>query len=196
MRASFRPVLLVAVAVAVMPVACKRRPPAPAPAVSAAPTPAPPATPPAAPEYAVDPAARAVPHREGMRRCPVTADGAYTIIRDVEGGVEIDVVGKNDAAVAEIRARAVRLLSEATSPGAPRAGSAGPRPAAPKSARATPREGSGRSGSCPIMALDAVVHAEPLEHGSRFTVSAESPADVEWLRAQTRALFGKLQAGG
>lgn len=191
-----RSLVVLAAALAVAPLACRRKPTPTVTAASAtrAPPAPPPVPPPAPPEYAVDPGARAVPPQQGMRRCPVTVEGAYTVIRDVEGGLQIDVVGKTDAVVAEIRTRALRLLTEGAGVRAPKAVAAA-RPKSAKSAAPRPRDGAGRSGACPIMVLNAVVRTEPLEHGSRFVVAAEFPGDVAWLRAQSRALLEKLEAG-
>ncbi|HEY8079056.1 MAG TPA: hypothetical protein VIF62_33215, partial [Labilithrix sp.] len=48
-----------------------------------------------------------------MSHCPAAVDGASVDIKDVEGGVEVAVTGKDDASGKEIRARMAKLLDVA-----------------------------------------------------------------------------------
>jgi hypothetical protein len=155
---------LAALAVAGLSLGCKDKPPPPAPAVAAADTAANVAPP-------APPGSAAAPRK--MANCPTLVEGGATAIKDIEGGVELTVTAKEEAATREIRARA-RHLTEVSKEEAPsgRHNGAG--------------HGGGRSGRCPVITRNTVVTAEDIEGGVRITVKPRDVAELDWVRREAR----------
>jgi TusA-related sulfurtransferase len=118
-----------------------------------------------------------------MAHCPDAVAGAKTAISDVPGGVELVVTGKDPAAVADVRARITALLdAQKTQSGRVRHSGNG--------------EGGGLLGRCPVVLKDTMVTATTVDNGSKITVLARNPAEVDWLRRETRDREEDLEAAG
>jgi hypothetical protein len=158
---------LTALVVAGLSLGCKDKPPPPAPAVAAADTAAPTANV-AAPTPS---GSAAAPGR--MANCPTLVEGGATAIKDIEGGVELTVTAKEEAAIKEIRARA-RHLAEVS------------REEAPSGRHNGSGHGGGKSGRCPVITRNTVVTTEDVEGGARITVKPRDVAELDWVRREAR----------
>jgi len=118
-----------------------------------------------------------------MAHCPDAVQGAKTKIADVTGGVQLTIIATDATAMADIRARTQALLD------------------AQKNQSATVHhtgtgEGGGLLGRCPIVLKDTTVVATNVDQGSQVTVTAKDPAELDWLRRETRDRQEDLEAAG
>jgi hypothetical protein len=150
---------------------CKKAPPPAPPLASAEPVTAAPTLPPSA-------AVSAAPTGK-MANCPTLVEGGATVIKDVEGGVELTIAAKDEAATKEIRARA-RHLAEVS------------REESPSTRHNGSGRGGGQLGRCPVVARNTVVTADDVEGGARVTVKPKDPAELDWLRREARERQSKL----
>jgi len=118
-----------------------------------------------------------------MAHCPDAVTGAKTEIADVPGGVMLTVTGTDPATAAEIRGRIAALLDAQKNqgPGVHHTGTG---------------EGGGLLGRCPIVLKDTTVVTVDVDNGSKITVTAKNPDEVDWLRRETRDRQEDLQAAG
>jgi TusA-related sulfurtransferase len=119
-----------------------------------------------------------------MANCPNLVETAATAIKDVEGGVELTVTAKDEAATKEIRARAKHLadVSKEEVPSVKHNGSG---------------HGGGQFGRCPVVARNTVVTADDVEGGAKLTVKPKDAAEIDWVRREARERQGELgQPGG
>jgi TusA-related sulfurtransferase len=118
-----------------------------------------------------------------MANCPNLVEGSATAIKDVEGGVELTVTAKDEAATRDIRARARHLadVSKQETPASRHNGSG---------------HGGGKSGRCPVVARNTVVTADDVEGGAKLTVKPKDPAELDWLRREARERQGGLGKDG
>jgi TusA-related sulfurtransferase len=145
-------------------------PPAPQETVASAhPTPPPPA------------AASAAIAAGKMAHCPGAAAGASTMIRDVEGGVEIVVTGKDPASTKEIRDRAKDILTASKNQG-------------PKVHHSGNGEGGGVFGRCPVVMRDTTIDVADIDNGTKITVKPENAKELDWLRREARERQASLSA--
>lgn len=145
-------------------------------APSLAPAAPPPSTPPVAPSANVGASGK-------MAHCPDAVPDARTVIKDVAGGVELTVTGDSPAAAADIHARIQALVdAQKNQSGSLRHTGNG--------------EGGGLLGRCPIVLKDTTVTVATLDSGSRITVLAKGPDQVDWLRRETRDRQEDLEAAG
>ena len=115
--------------------------------------------------------------------CPDAVPGAKTAITDVAGGVQLTVTSSDAATTADIRARIQALLdAQKNQSGSVRHSGNG--------------EGGGLLGRCPVVLKDTTVNAIPVDSGSQITVLAKDPAEVDWLRRETRDREEDLEAAG
>ncbi len=121
------------------------------------------------------PAATVAPNGK-MAHCPSAVTGATTVIKDVEGGVELVVTSKDAAGVADIRARAKVLADASKSPAAAAKhnGSGG---------------GGGTFGRCPVVMKQTTVDLTDIPDGARITVKAKAADTLDWLRRETRERY-------
>lgn len=108
-----------------------------------------------------------------MRHCPITAPGVTTEITDIEGGVKLVLRASGDD-IAEVRARAHRV-AERTAGAASGGGG----------------RGGGGMRNCPVVITATKVEATNIEGGVEVTVRPVEPAQLGWLRAETRARFDR-----
>src|SRR6185369_6997601 len=104
-----------------------------------------------------------------MANCPNTVEGATTSFNDVEGGIEITVTAKDDAAIKDIRARAKHLAEVA-------------KEAAPSVKHNQSGAGGGKFGRCPVVVRNTQLDAAEVESGVKITVKPKDPGEVDWLR--------------
>jgi hypothetical protein len=146
---------------------------------SAAPAPAPTTASPVATDTA---AATTVAKSGKMAHCPNAVEGATTVTKDVEGGIELTVTAKDPALLSDIRARTQAIVD------------------ASRTASLTKHNGNGGGGGpfgrCPIVLKDTTLDAQSVEGGSRITVKAKSADEVDWLRRETEERAERLRAPG
>ena len=102
-----------------------------------------------------------------MANCPTAAPGATIALKDVEGGIEISITSKDEAAKKDIKARMTKLVEadrNEVEAGVQHNGGGG---------------GGGKYGRCTIESAD-------LPDGVKATVKAKDKAEIDWLRRETR----------
>jgi len=109
-----------------------------------------------------------------MANCPTAAAGATVALKDVEGGIEIAITGKDEAAAKDIKARMVKLVE-----------------ADRNEAEAGVKHdhqgsGGGTYGRCTIVMRNTKLETADLPNGVRATVRAKDKSEVDWLRRETR----------
>ena len=120
--------------------------------------------------------------RNNMDNCPSVVDGAAVAAKDIPGGVELTITGAGDA-VAQIRTRAKALVDASKSTaGGTRHDRKG--------------DGGGRTGRCPVVMFKTAVTTADVDGGVALTVKADYPADVDWLRKETRERVEERAAAG
>lgn len=112
-------------------------------------------------------------HRD-MANCPTSAAGAVVAIKDVPGGVEIVVTGKEDAVTSDIRGRAKKLVDADRNEQAAGVKHTGH------------GEGGGRYGRCTIVMRNTQLETAEIPGGIKATVKAKEASEVDWLRRETR----------
>jgi hypothetical protein len=120
-----------------------------------------------------------------MAHCPAAVPGATVAIKDVEGGVEVSVTGKDDAATKEIRTRMAKLVEAdkaQSAPGAVKHSGKG--------------EGGGTFGHCAIVMKNTTIETAEIPSGSKAKVLAKDKAEVDWLRRETRDRDKDAKASG
>lgn len=124
----------------------------------------------AAPPAASGPAGQ---REKKMLNCPSAVAGAATAVRDIDGGVVLDITSDDSAASADILARAERhaALGE-------------PRNTEPMHDGS--HSGPGTLGHCPILHIGTTVAVEQILGGARVTVTAKDPAAAAALQHDTR----------
>jgi hypothetical protein len=109
-----------------------------------------------------------------MSNCPTAVPGAAVAIKDVEGGVEVTVVGKDEATTSAIRERATKLAAaDRTSvDGGVKHDHSG--------------AGGGKTGRCTIIMRGTDLAISDVPSGSKVVVKAKSASELDWLRRETR----------
>jgi TusA-related sulfurtransferase len=118
-----------------------------------------------------------------MAHCPDAVQGAKTAIADVPGGVQLTITATDTAAMTDIRARTQALLDAQKNQGA-------------TIHHTGTGEGGGLLGRCPIVLKDTTIVAANVDQGSKVTVTAKDPAELDWLRRETRDREEDLEAAG
>ncbi len=118
--------------------------------------------------------------------CPSGVDGATTAIKDVEGGVEVSITGKDEAGGKEIRTRMAKLAESAKT--------------AQSDAGASKHDhsggGHGRFGHCTIVMKGTKLETSEIPNGSKAKVTALDKTEVDWLRRETRDRDKESKAPG
>jgi hypothetical protein len=112
--------------------------------------------------------------RREMANCPTSAPNAVVALKDVPGGIEVSVTGKDESLVADIRARATKLVEadrQEVDAGVKHSGRG---------------EGGGRYGRCTIVMRNTSLTTAEIPGGIKATVKAKDAAEVDWLRRETR----------
>ncbi|MBX3192796.1 MAG: hypothetical protein KF819_37780 [Labilithrix sp.] len=163
--------------------ACDEKKPAPPPTPSAAPT--------AASVIDAAPPASAEPKTEGkgkhdahMANCPTAAPGATVALKDVEGGIEIAITGKDEASTKDIKARTAKLVEA-------------DKHEAEAGVRHTGKgEGGGQYGRCTIVMRNTTLETADIKDGVKATVKAKDKSEIDWLRRETRDRDKESKAPG
>ncbi|HEY8088763.1 MAG TPA: hypothetical protein VIF09_12980 [Polyangiaceae bacterium] len=109
--------------------------------------------------------------------------GAKTAIADVPGGVVLTVTSTDATATGDIRARVQALVDAQKNAGA--------------SVKHTGNgEGGGLLGRCPVVLKDTTLATADVDGGTKVTVTSKDPAEVDWLRRETRDRQEDLEAAG
>lgn len=109
-----------------------------------------------------------------MTNCPSSAPGATVALKDVEGGIELSITGKDDAAAKEIKARMAKLVE------------AGKHEADAGVKHDHSGSGHGVFGRCTIVMRKTKLTTSDLPNGVKATVLASDKTEVDWLRRETR----------
>ena len=113
--------------------------------------------------------------KHDMANCPTAVAGATVAIKDVEGGVEVTVTGKDDATMATIRERTKKLAA---------ADRSGPDGGAGKHDHSG--SGGGTTGRCTIIMRNTDITTADIDKGSKITVKAKDKAEIDWVRRETK----------
>ncbi len=103
-----------------------------------------------------------------MKNCPNAVDGATTTIAKTADAVELTIVGKDDAAAAEIRSRAKMLVEAAKAP-------------AGDVKHTGVGTGGGGMGHCPVVMQDTTVAAADVDKGTKITLKPTDATKLDWL---------------
>lgn len=109
-----------------------------------------------------------------MANCPAAAPGATVVLKDVEGGIELSITGKDEAAGKEIKARMAKLAASDRNEAE----------AGVKHDHAG--SGGGMYGRCTIVMRNTKLETADLPMGVKATVKAKDKAEIDWLRRETR----------
>lgn len=120
-----------------------------------------------------------------MANCPTAVAGATVAIKDVEGGVEVTVTGKDDAMAAAIRERTKKLA--AADRGTPDGGAG---------KHDHSGSGGGTTGRCTIIMRNTDITTADADKGSKITVRAKDKAEVDWVRRETKDRDKEAKAAG
>lgn len=113
-------------------------------------------------------------HDAHMAHCPATAPGATTVLKDVEGGIEVTITGKDDTSSKEIKARMAKLVAadkNEADAGVKHSGKG---------------EGRGVYGRCTIVMRNTKLDTADLPNGVKATVKATDKTEIDWVRRETR----------
>ena len=108
-----------------------------------------------------------------MGHCPSAVANAVTTVKDTKDGVQVDVVGKDEATTKDIRARA-KLLVEASKLDLDAVTHKGD------------GSGGGGLGRCPVVLKDTKVEAKEIPGGASFVVKPSKATDLVELRKESR----------
>jgi len=122
--------------------------------------------------------------RHDMSHCPTAVPDAIVAIKDVEGGVELTITGKNETAGMEIRDRMDKLAAAAKN-------------AADAGVKHTGKgEGHGMYGRCTVVMKNTKLEVGNAPNGIKVTVKALDKGEVDWLRRETRDRDKEAKAPG
>lgn len=112
--------------------------------------------------------------KHDMHNCPTSVPGATVAIKDVEGGVEVSITGKDEAATKEIRERTKKLAD------------ADKQDAGAHVRHDHSGSGGGTTGRCTIIMRNTKLETGELPSGSKVIVKAVDKTEVDWVRRETR----------
>lgn len=123
-------------------------------------------------------------HDAHMANCPTAVPGATVALKNVEGGIEISVTGKDDSAAKEIKARMAKLVEADKNEV----------DAGVKHDRSG--SGGGVYGRCTIVMRNTKLETADLPNGVKATVKAKDKSEVDWVRNETRDRDNEAKAPG
>ena len=113
---------------------------------------------------------------QSIHGCPTTLVGASTSVEDAPDGVIVWIIGNDDAAIDEIRARAKHLAEAARDEAGLHTG-----------------KGTGRArGPCPLVLRGTSIEETDVDVGARVVVTAVKPSEVAWVKREVRARIDEL----
>lgn len=110
-----------------------------------------------------------------MANCPTAVPSATVALKDVEGGIEVSITGKDEATTKDIKERLAKLVE------ADKKEAAGPAVTHDHSG-----SGGGRFGHCTIVMKNTKLETADIAGGVKITVKANDKTEVDWLRRETR----------
>jgi hypothetical protein len=119
-----------------------------------------------------------------MANCPTAAPGATVSLKDVEGGIEVSITGKDEASTSDIKARMAKLV----------AADKNEADAGVKHDHAG--SGHGTYGRCTIVMRNTKLTTADIPNGVKAMVIASSKAEVDWVRRETRDRDQEAKAPG
>jgi TusA-related sulfurtransferase len=108
-----------------------------------------------------------------MGHCPSAVLNATTTVKDTKDGVQVDVVGKDEATTKDIRDRSKLLVAAA-------------KLETENVAHKGDGSGGGGLGRCPVVLTGTTVEAKDIPGGASFFVKPAKPADAVSLRKESR----------
>jgi hypothetical protein len=108
-----------------------------------------------------------------MANCPSAVKGATTTVAETAEAVEVTVVGADDAATKEIRARATKLVEAAKAPDA-------------EVKHDSKGTGGGGIGFCPVVLADTTVTSAEVDKGVKLTVKPNKPENLKPLIEESK----------
>lgn len=123
--------------------------------------------------------------KHDMANCPTAVAGATVAIKDVEGGVEVTVTGKDDAMATAIRERTKKLAAANRSTADGGAGK-----------HDHSGSGGGTTGRCTIILRNTDIATADVDKGSKITVKAKDKAEIDWVRRETKDRDKEAKAAG
>lgn len=121
-----------------------------------------------------------------MGNCPTAVAGAEVAIKDVDGGVEVSITGKDDATTKEIRDRMKKLAEAAEAAERSDAGAKHDHSGS----------GGGTSGRCTIIVRNTKLVTAELPKGAKVTVSPKDKTELDWLRRETKDRDKEAKSAG
>ena len=119
-----------------------------------------------------------------MANCPTAAPGATVALKDVEGGIEVSVTGKDEASTKDIKARMAKLVE------------ADKHEADAGVKHDHSGSGHGTYGRCTIVMRNTKLTTADLPNGVKATVLASNKAEVHFVRRETRERDKEARAPG
>ncbi len=113
------------------------------------------------------------PHHD-MAHCPSAVPGATVALKDVEGGIEVSITGKDEAMGKDIRERMSKLAQAGKT--APDAGVH----------HNSDGSGHGTFGRCTVVMKNTRLETADIPNGTKATVKALDKSEVDYLRRETR----------
>jgi hypothetical protein len=113
-------------------------------------------------------------HDTHMANCPTSAPGATVVLKDVEGGIELAITGKDEVVTKDIKERMAKLVEADKNE--------------PKTGVKHDHSGSGggKYGRCTIVMRNTLLTTADLPNGVKATVKANDKTEVDWVRRETR----------
>ena len=108
-----------------------------------------------------------------MGHCPSAVLNSTTTVKDTKDGVQVDIVGKDEATIKDIRDRSKLLVAAAKLD-------------SENVAHKGDGSGGGGLGRCPVVLTGTTVDAKDIPGGESFLVKPAKPADAVSLRKESR----------
>ncbi len=109
-----------------------------------------------------------------MANCPSSVSGASVALKDVEGGIEISITGKDESTAKDIKDRMAKLVASDKNEAA----------AGVKHDHGG--SGGGAYGRCTIVMRNTKLETADIKEGVKATVKAKDKSEIDWLRRETR----------
>jgi hypothetical protein len=122
--------------------------------------------------------------KHDMGNCPTAIAGVEVAIKDVEGGIEVSVTGKGDAATKEIRDR-MKKIAEADK-----------NDAGGSTKHDHSGSGGGTTGRCTIIMRNTKLATAEIPNGAKVTVTPKDKSELDWLRRETKERDKDAKAAG
>lgn len=122
--------------------------------------------------------------KHDMGNCPTAVTGATVAIKDVEGGVEVAVTSKDEAAMKEIRARMTKIAE------------ADKNDAGGGAKHDHSGSGGGTTGRCTIIMRNTKLAIAEIPDGAKVTITPKDKSELDWLRRETKERDKEAKSAG